>query len=57
MFPQNDSTHVMQPRKHEHFKIMFARTKRYKESPIIYMQTSLNKEILRKIDQDKLWNI
>ena len=57
LFPPNDSKHLMQPRKQEHFKILFARTKRYKESPIIYMQTILNKEIQRKIDQDKLWNI
>ena len=56
-FPPNDSKHSMQPRQQEHFKVLFARTNRFKESPIIYMQTILNKEIQRKKDQDNLWNI
>ena len=57
LFPPNDSKHIMKPRNYEHFKVLFARTNRFKESPIIYMQNILNREIKRKKDQDKIWNI
>ena len=57
LFPPNDSKHIMQQREPEHFKVLFARTNRFRESPIIYMQNMLNSEIQRKKNQDKLWNI
>ena len=57
LFPPNDKIHIMQPREHEHYKVFFAKTNRFKESPVIFMQNILNTEIKRKMDQDKLWNI
>ena len=57
LFPPNDSKHIMKPRNYEHLKVLFARTNRFKESPIIYMQNILNREIKRKKGQDKIWNI
>ena len=55
LFPPNNRTHDMKPRSLEHFQILFANTERLKRSPIIYMQTLLNKETERKINLDKLW--
>ena len=57
LFPPNDSKDIMQQREPEHFKVLFARTNRFRESPIINMQNLLNHDIKRRMEQDKLWNI
>ena len=41
---------------HKHFQISFSNTERLRKSPIIYMQTLLNKEIEGKINLDIFWN-
>ena len=56
LFPPNNRNHNMETRFPEHFQILFAKTERLRKSPIIYMQTLLNKEIERKTNLDKLWN-
>ena len=55
LFPNNENT--QETRKHEHFKVLFAKTSRLKDSPIIYMQNILNKEVLRKKDLNNIWNV
>ena len=55
LFPPNDRNHIMKPRNPEHFKVLFTHTERLKNSPVIYMQKLLNKEVTRKQEQDKIW--
>ena len=42
LFPRNKSKHVMKRRYTKRFHVNKARTKRYKNSPVIYMQNLLN---------------
>ena len=56
LFPPNNRTHTMDPRKIEPFQVLRANTERLKNSPIIFMQNLLNTEAQRKIAQDRLWN-
>ena len=49
LFPPNNRTHLMKPRSLEHFQVLYANTERLGRSPVIYMQTLLNKEIERKM--------
>ena len=56
LFPPNESTHNMEIREHEHFKVFHANTNRLKGSSIIYMQNQLNNEIKRRKELDSLWN-
>ena len=44
MFPENKKTHKMKTRKSEKYFVQMAATERLKRSPIIYMQTLLNKD-------------
>ena len=44
MFPLNDKRHRMDTRKPEKFKVMKAKTERFKKSAIIYMQNLLNQQ-------------
>ena len=43
MFPLNDKNHAMGTRNPEKFKVQHALNGRLKKSPVIYMQTLLNK--------------
>ena len=43
MFPEKEKNHQMLTRNPEKFKVEHANTKRFKNSPIIYMQNLLNK--------------
>ena len=43
MFPLRKNEHGMKKRKDEKFAVQFARTKRFQNSSIIYMQKQLNK--------------
>ena len=56
LFPPNNRTHTMNPRKIEPYQVLKVNTERFKNSPIIFMQNLLNTEAQRKIAQDKLWN-
>ena len=42
MFPENKNSHDMNTRNPEKFQVQFAKTERFKKSPIIYMQKLLN---------------
>ena len=44
MFPENKKTHKMKTRKSEKYFVQMAASERLKRSPIIYMQTLLNKD-------------
>ena len=44
MFPENKKTHKMKTRKSEKYLVQMAATERLKRSPLIYMQTLLNKD-------------
>ena len=55
LFPPNDKYHLMETRKHEHFKVFKANINRLQESPIIYMQTLLNAEVKRSLEHDNIW--
>ena len=46
LFPPNDRIHIMQPREHEHYNVCFARTNRFKGSPVIFMLNILMKIIV-----------
>ena len=46
----------MKTRNAEHFKVFHAHTERMKNSPIIYMQNQLNKEVKQKMKERKIWN-
>ena len=52
LFRLNERKHLMQPREHEHYKVFLARTNKFKESPVTFMQNILNTEVKRKIDLD-----
>ena len=49
MFPLNNQTTDIQTRHKEKFKVHFARTDRFKDSPIIHMQKLLNKDEAKKL--------
>ena len=55
LFPNNENTH--ETRIYENVGVLFANTSRLKDSPIIYMQNLLNKEVLRKKDLNNIWNV
>ena len=42
LFPLNKSKHNMKKRNHIKYKVNYARTERYRKSPIVYMQNLLN---------------
>ena len=56
LFPPNDKHHIMETRDEEHFKVLYAHTNRYRDSPIIYMQTLLNNDIKRRKTENNLWH-
>ena len=56
LFPPNNRTHIMKPRKYEHFQVLHANTERMKRSPIIHMQNLLNDNVRQRMDQHQLWN-
>ena len=45
MFPENEKLHTMQLRNPERFKVEQAKTERFKNSSIIFMQNLLNKHV------------
>lgn len=57
LFPPNNKQHIMYTRDEDHFNVLHANTNRYKDSPIIYMQNILNREIRRRRNENMLWNI
>ena len=57
LFPPNIKEHTMETRDEEHFKVFFSNTNRYRDSPIIYMQTLLNNDVKRRKHENNLWNI
>ena len=57
LFPLNNRTHIMKPRKYENFQVLLANTERMKRSPIIHMQNLLNDNVRQRMDQHQLWNI
>ena len=48
MFPFNEKIHKMKTRRPSKFKVLNANTERMKKSQLIFMQTLLNKNELRK---------
>ena len=48
MFPLNIKEHSMNTRHKQKYKVQFSKSERLKRSPIIYMQTLLNEEEIRK---------
>ena len=46
MFPENTKAHEMLTRHEEKFKVEYAKTARFKNSAVIYMQNLLNKQKL-----------
>ena len=49
MFPLNNQNTSIQTRYKEKYKVHFARTERFKDSPIIHMQNLLNKDEAKKL--------
>ena len=57
LFPPNNKHHTVETRDEEHFKALYADTNRYRDSPILYMQTLLNNDNKRRKTGNNLWHI